>query len=311
MKVIFVNWTKPFFERKNFVGYKKHSTFEYSGDDYTLPEYEILMQTASITSAKVKTGFPIKLITDKVGRQYYEKIGLLDLFDEVDVDTLETLNEEYDINPAQFWTSGKIISICKETPPFLFMDLDLIIEEDLPNWIFNYDVVHTHWELSRSFLYIEKYMIDNLGLNIPTFDDRMLIPNTSFLFINNKSVLDDYLKLHLEIVTKKYEQVPDWLWLMSDQHILGYTIRDLNSKVTSFSDKTYVQFPDNTKNGVGHLPEWINIPQMNQETPVKFEHVWLDKSIIINYPDFKKIRTDKWMRNVIENGFEHKLINKL
>lgn len=311
MKVIFVNWTKPFFERKNFVGYKKHSTFEYSGDDYTLPEYEILMQTASITSAKVKTGFPIKLITDKIGKQYYEKIGLLDLFDEVDVDTLETLNEEYDINPAQFWTSGKIISICKETPPFLFMDLDLIIEEDLPNWIFNYDVVHTHWELSRSFLYIEKYMIDNLGLNIPTFDDRMLIPNTSFLFINNKSVLDDYLKLHLEIVTKKYEQVPDWLWLMSDQHILGYTIRDLNSKVTSFSDKTYVQFPDNTKNGVGHLPEWINIPQMNQETPVKFEHVWLDKSIIINYPDFKKIRTDKWMRNVIENGFEHKLINKL
>jgi len=311
MKVIFVNWTKPFFERKNFVGYKKLSTFDCNGDDYLLSDYEILMQIASITSAKVRTGFPIKLITDKIGKQYYEKIGLLDLFDEVDVDTLETLNEEYDINPAQFWTSGKIISICKENPPFLFMDLDLIIEEDLPNWIFNYDVVHTHWELSRSFLYIEKYMIDNLGLNIPTFDDRMLIPNTSFLFINNKSVLDDYLKLHLEIVTKKYEQVPDWLWLMSDQHILGYTIRDLNSKVTSFSDKTYVQFPDNTKNGVGHLPEWINIPQMNQETPVKFEHVWLDKSIIINYPDFKKIRTDKWTKNIIENGFEHKLINKL
>lgn len=311
MKVIFVNWTRPFFERKNFVGYKKHSTFEYSGDDYTLPDYEILMQIASITSAKVKTGFPIKLITDKVGKQYYEKIGLIDLFDEVDVDTLENLNEEYDINPAQFWTSGKIISICKENPPFLFMDLDLIIEEDLPKWIFNYDVVHTHWELSRSFLYIEKYMIDNLGLNIPTFDDRMLIPNTSFLFVNNKSVLDDYLKLHLEIVTKKYEQVPDWLWLMSDQHILGYTIRDLNSKVTSFSDKTYVQFPDNTKNGVGHLPEWINIPQMNQEIPVKFEHVWLDKSIIINYPDFKKIRTDKWTKIIVKNGFEHKLINKL
>ncbi len=311
MKVIFVNWTKPFFERKNFVGYKKQSTFEHSGDDYLLSEYEIVMQIASITSAKVKTGLPIKLITDKVGRDYYQKIGLLDLFDEVDVDTLETLNEEYNINPAQFWTSGKIISICKETPPFLFMDLDLIIEDDLPNWIYNYDVVHTHWELSRSFLYIEKHMIDNLSINIPTFDDRMLIPNTSFLFVNNKKVLDDYLKLHLEIVTKKYEQVPDWLWLMSDQHILGYTIRDLKSKVTSFSDKTYVQFPDNQKSGVGHLPEWINIPQMYQETTVKFEHVWLDKSIIVNYPEFKKLRMDKWIKIVTENGYSHKLINKV
>ena len=61
----------------------------------------------------------------------------MDLFDEVDVDTLETLNKKYEINPSQFWTSGKIISICKETPPFLFMDLDLIIEDELPNWIYN------------------------------------------------------------------------------------------------------------------------------------------------------------------------------
>ena len=59
--------------------------------------------------------------------------------------------------------------------------------------------------------------------------------------------------------------------------------------------------------GVGHLPEWINIPQMYQEPPIKFEHVWLDKSIIVNYPEFRKNRMDKWIKNIIENGFEHKL----
>lgn len=308
MKVIFVNWTRPFFERKNFVGYKKHSTYEYNGDDYFLPSHEIVMQLASITSAKVKTGFPVKLITDNVGKEYYEKIGLLDLFDEVDTETLENLNNEYNINPAQFWTSGKIISICKEEPPFVFMDLDLIMESDFPGWVFNYDVVHTHWELSRSFLYIEKHMVDNLGLNIPTFNDRMLIPNTSFLFINNKKVLEDYLKLHLEIVTRKYEQVPDWLWLMSDQHILGYTIRDQNCKVTSFSDKTYVQFPDEEKNKVGGLPQWITIPQQFQEPTVNFEHVWLDKSTIINNQQFKDLKLKKWKTSIIENGYNHKLI---
>jgi hypothetical protein len=269
------------------------------------------MQLASITSAKVKTGFPIKLITDNVGKEYYEKIGLLELFDEVDTNTLENLNKEYDINPAQFWTSGKIISICKEEPPFLFMDLDLIIESEFPKWVFDYDVVHTHWELSRSFLYIERHMIDNLGLNIPTFDDRMLIPNTSFLFINNKTILEDYLKLHLEIVTRKYEMVPDWLWLMSDQHILGYTLRNQNSKVTSFSDMTYVQFPDTVVDRPGYLPQWIKIPQQHQEDPVSFEHVWLDKSTVVNHQDFRSFKLDKWNKIVTENGYSHKLINKV
>jgi hypothetical protein len=309
MKVIFVNWTKPFFERKNFMGYKKHSTYEYDGDDYFIPQHEIIMQIASITSAKTKTNFPLKLITDNIGKKYYEKIGMIDLFDEVDTETLESINNEFNINPAQFWTSGKIISICNEKPPFIFMDLDLILKDELPNWILNYDVVHTHWELSRSFLYIEKYMLDNLGLNIPTFNDRMLVPNTSFLFINNETLLSDYLKLHLEITTRTYELVPDWLWLMSDQHILGYSFRDLNLKVTSFSDMTYVQFPDTEKDKPGFLPEWIKIEQKFKETPINFEHVWLDKSKLINNPDYKTKKVSEWKSIINKNGYENKLLN--
>jgi hypothetical protein len=308
MKVIFVNWTRPFFERKNFMGHKKHSSYEYDGNDYYLPPHEIIMQIASITSAKVRTNLPVKLITDNVGRDYYEKVGILDLFDEVDTNTLETINTTYNINPAQFWTSGKIISICKEEPPFLFMDLDLILKSDFPKWVYDYDLVHTHWEVSRSFLYVEKQMIDNLGLNIPTFDERMLIPNTSLLFVNNKDVLKDYFKLHLEITTKTYEVVPDWLWLMSDQHILGYTIRDLKAKVTSFYDKTYMQFPDiKTKDEPGFLPEWVYIPQKNEETSVEFEHIWLDKIPILNNPAFRENKVKEWKTLIINNGYASKL----
>jgi hypothetical protein len=308
MKVLFVNWTKPFFERNNFNGHKKYSTPDIEGQSYSLPDYEIIMQIASITSAKIKTGLPVKLITDNVGKKYYEKIGILDLFDEVDTNTLEYVNEEYEINPAQFWTSGKIISICKETPPFIFMDLDLILKSPLEDWIFNYDVVHTHWELLRSYLYIQKDMVDFFELNLPKFDERMLIPNTSFLFINNKKVLEDYLEQHLEIVTKKYDIVHDWLWLMSDQHILGYTIRDLNSKVTSFHDKTYIQYPDIVEGLPGYLPEWVHFPQKYEEKPLVFEHVWLDKSNIINNHSFRTIKLAEWVNIITENGFAHKLV---
>lgn len=307
MKIIFVNWTKPFFERNNFNGYKKYSTLDCEGDSYFLPEHDIIMQIASITSARIKTGLPIKLITDNIGKAYYEKIGILDLFDEVDTNTLESINDEYDINPAQFWTSGKIISICKETPPFIFMDLDLILKSQLEDWIFNYDVVHTHWELSRGYLYIEKHMVDCFNLNLPKFDERMLIPNTSFLFVNNKTVLENYLEQHLEIVTRKFDVVHDWLWLMSDQHILGYTIRDLNVKVTSFFDKTYVQFPDIVEDRPGYLPEWIHIPQKHEEKPLEFEHVWLDKSKIIHNPGFKTLKINEWVDIITRNGYAGKL----
>lgn len=294
MKVIFINWTKPFFERKKIEGYRKLTIFNYEGDEYFLPEYEILMQKCAILSAKMNTKFPIKLITDKVGFEYYSKIGLIDLFDEIDTDFLEDINNKYDISPSQFWTSGKIISICNEKPPFLFLDLDLILKEPLPEWIFNYDVVHTHWEIPRSYLYVEERIVKEYNLNIPSFDAQMLIPNTSFLFVNNQSILNEYLSLHIEIVTKKYNHVPEWLWLMSDQNILGYTLRKFDSKVTTFRSKVYVQFPDNSNSDVGHLTSWVDIPQKYMEPDVKFEHVWLDKRIMVNDEPYRNLKTKEW-----------------
>lgn len=309
MKVIFVNWTRPFFNRKNFDGYKKRTTVDYEGDDYFLAPYEIVMQRAAITSAKKYTKLPLKLITDDAGYEYYKKIDLLRYFDEVDVSLLNELDKTEEINSAQFWTSGKIISICKETPPFIFMDLDLIIKNHLPDWIYDYDTVHTHWEISRSTLFIEHNMLTDYGLNIPEFDNRMLIPNTSLLFMNNQQVLDRYLELHMEIVTKKYDYVPDWLWLMSDQNILGYTLRSLNSKVSQFEDKTFVQFPDisQNKDKPGYFPDWLDIHERDKTRPdFRFEHVWLNKASIGTIPDYQKHKLKEWNKIIDDNGFDKK-----
>ena len=142
MKIIFVNWTKPFFHRDKFNGYKKDITVVDNQDEYNLQPYELYMQLASITSAKKFGGVPIKLYTDTVGRDYYQKIGILDLFDEVDVDVLNKLDSTL-VNPAQFWTSGKIFSICHEKPPFLFLDLDLNAEDYETGKIKNADELYT------------------------------------------------------------------------------------------------------------------------------------------------------------------------
>jgi hypothetical protein len=307
MKIIFVNWTKPFFHKNQFNGYKKNYTsFSDEEESYHLEDYEILMQLTTISCAKKNTNLPLKLYTDTIGYEYYKKINILKYFDEIDVDVLNSVNEDT-INPAQFWTSGKIISICKEEPPFIFMDLDLFLLSKIPSWLYENDVVCTHWELPRNFLYVTNHMIEHMGLDIPEFDETMLTPNTSFLFINNKEVQKRYLELHYQIVRKQYDNVPDWLWLMSDQNILGYVARNMKINISQIDNRVYLQFPDphNKKDLVGSTPAWTHFDNMVKNTPIlEYEHIWLDKSQLFMNPYYKKSTMEKWTNLIISNGHE-------
>lgn len=306
MKIIFVNWTKPFFHRDKFNGYKKDITVVDEGKEYQLQPYELYMQLASITSAKKFGGVPIKLYTDTVGLEYYTKIGFIDLFDEVDIDVLNKLDSTL-VNSAQFWTSGKIFSICHEKPPFLFLDLDLIIKTPLPKWLYDYDVVHTHWEMLRGDMFIHGHQLQDVKLQIPEFEERMAIPNTSFLFINNKRLLTKYRELHMKIVNKTYDKVLDWLWLMSDQNILGYAIRNLDLKVGDIENRIFVQFADlyDNKDKQGYIPDWLEYNGCTKNTPkVEYDHVWLLKSHIVNNEEYRTERINNWKYIITNNGFE-------
>ena len=306
LKIIFVNWTKPFFYRDQFTGYRKSYDFGSGSDGYSIPDHEIVMQIAAITSAKKYGKCPVKLFTDDCGYGYYKKINLLPLFDEVDVDVLNKLNSNPNINPAQFWTSGKIISICKETPPFIFLDLDLIIKDYIPEWFSNYDVVHAHWEICRGPLYINFNQLKDYGIEMPEFEEKMMIPNTAFLFVNDQKILDKYLQLHIRLVNKKYDNVPDWLWLMSDQHILGYVTRELNSNVSEITNRIFIQFSDafHNREKPGYIPEWIEIwGSVKNEPILPYEHVWITKGALVNDVSARNKRISEWNAIITDNGF--------
>jgi hypothetical protein len=305
MKIIFVNWTKPFYYKNQFNGYKKSSTSFNDNTEYCLEDYEILMQLTTISCAKKNSNLPLKLYTDNIGYEYYKKIGLIKYFDEVNTELLNSINESDIINAGQFWTSGKIISICNEEPPFIFMDLDLFLLSKIPNWIYENDLVCTHWELPRHFLYITKNMLDERQLSIPEFDETMLIPNTSFLYINNNEIQKRYLELHYEIVNKKYESVPDWLWLMSDQNILGYVARNMKIKASQIDNKVYLQFPDSDqKQGlVGFTPKWTHFDNIAINKPnLEYNHIWLEKSRLVLDKNYREENMKKWTNMIIANG---------
>jgi hypothetical protein len=309
LKVIYVTWTKPFFNKNNFTGIKSYLKDGSEAPlEYKLEDYEKLMQIYSFTSAKRHTGARIKMYTDTAGYEYYRKENMLQYFDEVDVDFLNSVNADSNIDPAKFWTSGKILSICNEEPPFLFLDTDFFILDKIPDWVFEKDVTHAHWELLRAWLYVTEGRVkDEFKLDIPEFSETMLIPNTSFLFMKDndlvKAIQKRYRELHLQIVTKDYNYVPDELWLMTDQNILGYILRDKNADVGHAINKIYIQFADNTSGKlVGKTPVWTHFDNIEKQLPeVKYHHVWFEKTHLHQNPAYKEIVMRDWRLRINEN----------
>ena len=292
-KVIFVNWTKPFF-------------YKNEGKEYDVVDYELLINKVAIISARKFLKVPIKLYTDNVGYSFYEKHNMIELFDEIDVDTLNKHNE-HTLDAGKWWTSGKSIAIGKEESPFLFLDNDFIVQSELPKAIFDYDLVHTHWELHRGKYFVTDELIKQYKVPIKNFNQRMLMPNTSFVFMNNKELQNSYYCNHLNVVLTEYKDIPEWLWLLSDQSILGYCARELNSKVGCIEDKTYLGFSeeqlfsDISQKDCGYSPMWVDSNSSNIIGNFKYWHIWLDKFTIQKDLKYRKTVITKLNNLLNEN----------
>lgn len=292
-KVIFVNWTKPFF-------------YKNKGKEYDVVDYELLINKVAIISARKFLKVPIKLYTDDVGYSFYEKHNMIELFDEIDVDTLNKHNE-HTLDAGKWWTSGKSIAMGKEESPFLFLDNDFIVQSELPKSIFDYDLVHTHWELHRGKYFVTDELIKEYKVPINNFNQRMLMPNTSFVFMNNKELQRYYYVNHLNIVLTQYKDIPEWLWLLSDQSILGYCARELNSKVGCIEDKTYLGFSeeqlfsDVSQKDCGYSPMWVDSNSSNIIGNFKYWHIWLDKFTIQKDLKYRKIVIGK-LNNILNEN---------
>jgi hypothetical protein len=292
-KVIFVNWTQPFF-------------YNNKGKEYDLVDYEILINKVSVINARKFLKVPIKLYTDDVGYSFYEKHNMLELFDEIDIDTLNKHNE-HTLDAGKWWTSGKSIAIGKEESPFLFLDNDFIVRSELPKSIFDYDLVHTHWELHRGKYFVTDELIKEYEVPINNFNQRMLMPNTSFVFMNDKRLQENYYSNHVNVVLKEYKDIPEWLWLLSDQSILGYCARELNSKVGCIEDKTYLGFSeeqlfsDVSQKDCGYSPMWVDSNSSNIIGNFKYWHIWLDKFTIKKDLKYRKFVINK-LNNILNEN---------
>ena len=299
MKCIYVNWSQPFLRKEKLRGHGFKIFKQLDQEEYFKPVYEILFTILSVAYWKKLNG-TTKLYTDKIGEEYYRKIGILDLWDEVDTEKLESFNE-LGIEGGVFWTSAKSYCISTEEGPFVFSDLDFIVRQRVPDYFYSTQVGIPHWEIPRGYYYPSEKDLQALEHWKPFdgFSQRMLVPNTSFLYVNSKELQDLYWKRHYAIV-KTENEVPEWVWLLSDQGVFGQSIRSLNLKTISLTDKVFLSENEGWgRGGEGWADMWLFPPGADMEKEkVEWEHVWLAKVAYTFNEEFKQNEIKRYIAEI-------------
>lgn len=89
----------------------------------------------------------IKLYCDKPFYEYISLLGITDIWDEIDSDTLSELPS--DVNHDVFWAYSKMYINSLQTEPFVSLDIDLFQAQ--PYDYTTHDVIFSHIELTDSF----------------------------------------------------------------------------------------------------------------------------------------------------------------
>lgn len=208
----------------------------YRGKSFEINDYEILTTILSALKWREKNG-EIKLYTDKIGKEYYEKIKLDDLWD-LGIDSIYLDSIKENINPSIFWAAGKIFAVQKEETPFFLLDTDFIVWENIKHLIDNSDLIGIHTEqlypdiyLSKEYLKFPKgYKIDSdLNWNVDAI-------NCAFLFFNNNALKEYYCSESIKFMNNNLDEPLELVSQMvfAEQRLLGMIVDKMQLKIKTF-----------------------------------------------------------------------------
>jgi hypothetical protein len=313
MRAIHVNWTKPFFERHRLRGHGFESTRSISSDCYDQTDHQVLYTILSAVHWNLHNG-PIKLYTDSIGLEFYQQFGILDMYDEVDINFLNAYSKS-NIDSAYFWTSGKIKCLAHQRSPFAFLDQDMIIRSKLPDYIYKGDICVAHWEIPRGYYYFEKEDWETEISHVPfpdNYNTSDWSPNTSFLLFSNMKLLSDYHDAHKKLVNTNGAEVPEWFWLLTDQGILGHTIRENGYTAQTISDRVFLansNYGDGSQRGQGKSEAWYYPMGCTdkKDKDINWEHVWFNKIHVGYDKELMKRECQRYFNEIVSIGYANML----
>jgi hypothetical protein len=161
---------------------------------------ELLVQILSVCTFKyLNPEVKIIFATDKKSLDFYNRVGFLDLYDEVITDVFD--DYPYDRVSPDFWATPKLWLMSKINEPFIIFDVDLILNQ--PISIFGEeDLTYLHRELQSSYFRPHEVSVS------PSWDwedllyyfRRTMPINVAVLFFKDMKFKNYYVDYYLKFV---------------------------------------------------------------------------------------------------------------
>lgn len=269
-----VNSTRPFVARNG------------SSVGYSIEDYDILTTILSALLWRKYNG-KIKLYTDSIGYDFYDKLGILDIWDGgVDVQTLDNLPKDirYDI----FWASSKLYAIRNERTPFVMMDTDMLVWKPIANLVSNYKLAAFHTEDLCVDCYLPLDLLKRRKDYIPDkrWNWNVLPCNTALTYFNDTEFLSYYTNEAIYFM-RGNDQTP--MEFVSQMVFAEQRIFSMCADVMGIDVYKFLSYPEEQA-GFTHiwgLKSIVYNDKKSRRTLCKT----LCKSIDSNFPDFSKSKS--------------------
>jgi hypothetical protein len=237
-----------------------------SGAAYYIEDFELLTTVLSALMWRKLNG-SIKLYTDKTGKDYYQSIDILDLWDAgINTAVLENISEY--VNPQIFWACAKIFALQAEQTPVAMIDMDLIVWKSLLSVLTGKQLAVIHREELMENVYLapeilkkrKDYQFD------AEWDWTALPCNMSFAYFADPGFKKYYTDCSIDFMSynNEYPQEMVSQMVFAEQRIVAMCAKKMTIPVYHFLDHPFQ--PDNQI----------------------FTHLWGAKKTIRNEPEKRK-----------------------
>ncbi len=278
MRAFHVNSTKPFIQAGR------------NRSEYRIDDFEILTTILSALKWREYNG-SIKLYTDKLGLEYYQSLGITDVWD-LGINT-QVLEEIDRINFQSFWAAGKLFALTEEKTPCVMMDTDFIVWKSIDSLIENNNsTIVIHREKLIEGVYLPKRHLKTA--NNYSFDrnwDWTELPcNTAFVYFGDSRLKDNYTEEAVRFMKDNLEDAEERVSQMvfAEQRLLAMCAKKLGIKIETFID---------------------NISKLNKQE--YFTHVWGEKQRLRDDQSKKEEFCIRCIRRIVKDypSWENKLFN--
>lgn len=160
-------------------------------ENFLAADFENFVALLSALKWREKNG-SIKLVTDTRGAKYFERLGLLPAWNEVDtaLDDMDSFNWDERI----FWAGSKLFALSKQLAPVVMIDLDFIAWQKMNFTPFSTNIAVIHREQVGNEIYPDKnfFRLKN-GQNLPaSLDWSVDACNTAFAYFGANDFIKHY-----------------------------------------------------------------------------------------------------------------------